>query len=686
MDEKHQNRLIHETSPYLLQHAHNPVDWYPWGDEALRRARDEDKPIFLSIGYSACHWCHVMERESFEDESVAAYLNEHFISVKVDREERPDLDDIYMKFVQSLTGSGGWPMSVWMTADLRPFFGGTYFPPDNRYGRASFMQVLDWVVRAWGGNRSQFLEQAGKFVDFLAAREADDVTGDVDRKDLEASFLSLEQSFDDEWGGFGQAPKFPHAMDIRLCLRHFKRTGNDRARHLAIHTLDCMARGGIYDHIGGGFARYSTDEKWLIPHFEKMLYDNAMLVPAYLDAYVLTGEERHARVVRETCDFVLREMMTPEGGFGSTLDADSEGVEGKFYAWNPEQLREVLGHERGTWAANWFGVTDHGNFEHGQSALWRPDPADEVASRLGVDVDTLAAAMDEASAALFEARAKRIRPGYDDKVLVSWNGLMISAMAQAYQVLGETRYLDAARGAARYILDSMRQPDGRLFATAREGKAHLNAYLDDYAFLMAGLLDLYESDFDASFVEQAIALERIVQDQFHDAERGGYYNTGRDHEKLLVRTKSQHDQATPAGSGVMALNLLRLAALTGDGDYRLRAESTIRSLGKLIDSMPAAFSQIMHAIDWIEVGGVEVVIAGERDGKPVAEMLNAIRGVFRPQRVIALADPGATSGSLPLLEGKDAPAGEARGYLCRDFACQVPAVDPWTLREQLATS
>jgi hypothetical protein len=678
------NRLAHETSPYLLQHANNPVDWHPWGPEALERARREDKPIFLSIGYSACHWCHVMEHESFENPAIAALMNAHFVNIKVDREERPDLDDIYMKAVQAISGSGGWPMSVFLTPELEPFFGGTYFPPVRRYNRPSFPEVLESLGNAWRKDREGIVKRGKALADMIRSEGGAKAIAELNADVLDASLAMLQQNYDPQWGGFGDAPKFPHAMDLRIVLRHGLRTKNETALRMAAHTLSKMAAGGMYDQLGGGFHRYSTDEKWLIPHFEKMLYDNALLVPAYLEGYLATGDEQFARIARECCEWVLREMVTSEGAFASTQDADSEGEEGKFFAWTPDELTAVLGAKHGAWAAAYWGVTDEGNFEHGKSALWRPDPAADVASELRIDVEELRVAMEQARAKLWTAREQRVHPAKDDKVLAAWNGLAISALAQSYQVLGDARYLDAARNAANYVLGGMRQSDGALLATARHGKAKLNAYLDDYAFVIAGLIDLYESDFDPRWIEEALALERILAERFWDEANGGYFTTGSNHETLIARLKSPHDGALPAGGSVQALNLLRLAELTGQGKLAQRAEAAIKSVGALANRYPAAFSQLMIAVDFLAAAPREIVVAGELDDSRTREFLAEIRGRFAPHRVVALADSRANNELMPVLDGKRAGARGARVFVCQNYACQAPVETLEALRAQLA--
>jgi len=681
----HTNRLAEETSPYLLQHAHNPVDWYPWGEEALERARAEDRPIFLSIGYSACHWCHVMERESFEVERIATLMNADFINIKVDREERPDLDEIYMRAVQAMNGGqGGWPMSVFLTPDLEPFYGGTYFPPVSLHGRPGFDQVLQGIAHMWSSDREGALKRGTALREMIAREGTRSTQAELDPAVLDRSLGALTESFDPVWGGFGGAPKFPHAMDVRLCLRHWKRTGLPRALEMATISLDRMAEGGIRDHLAGGFARYSTDERWLIPHFEKMLYDNALLVPAYLEAYLATGEGRFAEVARECCEWVLAEMTTPEGGFASSLDADSEGVEGRFYVWTPDELSEVLGAERGAWAARWWGVTDGGNFEEGKSALWRHDSAEAVAAELAVDQAVLEEAMEEARSALLEARAARVRPGLDDKVLASWNGLMISALAQAHQALDEPRFLDAARAAARYLLEGMRQGDGRLFATARAGRAHLNAYLDDYAFTIAALLDLYETDFDAHWLEEALALNEILTERFEDQAKGGYFTTASDHERLIARLKNPHDGALPSGNGVQALNLLRLAELSGRAQLAATAERLITSLGGAVNAFPHAFSQLLQAVDYLASGPLEIVIAGRHDDQVVCEMLATVRGHFRPQKVVVLSDGTADPDLIPLLRERGPPPRGALAHVCRDHSCRMPVETAAELARELA--
>jgi len=677
------NRLARETSPYLLQHARNPVDWYPWGEEALERARAEHKPIFLSVGYSACHWCHVMERESFENEAVARLMNEHFVNIKVDREERPDLDEIYMKAVQSLTGQGGWPMSVFLTPELEPFYGGTYFPPHGAWGRPGFSDLLLGLSRAWKEDRGRIVEQGRRLRERIAGEGTLDARGELQPEVLDQSFAALQQSFDPLWGGFGDAPKFPHAMDLRLLLRHASRTGQATALQMATLTLDRMARGGICDQLGGGFHRYSTDREWLIPHFEKMLYDNALLVPAYLEAFQVTREERFAGVAREACEWMLREMTTPGGGFASSQDADSEGEEGRFFSWTPGQFRELLGAKLGEQAAVCFGVREGGNFEGGTSVLSRPAPFEELAAQLGLAPARLADSLREARARLFAARAQRVAPATDDKVLVAWNGLAITALARAAQVLDEPRYADAARKAAEFIWSSMRTPAGRLLATARAGRAHIDAGLDDHAFLLQGLLDLYETDFDPLWLERATSLEGALEERFADREHDGYFTTADGQADLIARLKGPQDGALPSGNAVHALNLLRLAEWTGSAELAQRAQRTVLAQAELLNRYPAAFSQMLIAVDFLQRGPIEVVIAG-KPGAPESEaLLRELRAHFLPSRIAAAAHPRADPERIPLLRGREAPERGALAYVCRNYACREPVTNADSLRLEL---
>ena len=593
------NRLAGETSPYLLQHAANPVDWYPWGEEALEKARSENKPIFLSIGYSACHWCHVMEHESFENPQIAALMNEHFVNIKVDREERPDLDQIYMSAVMAMTGHGGWPMSVFLTPQCKPFFGGTYFPPTDSRGMAGFPRVLMSVHQAWSDRREEITESAAEMTEQLRAFGAiTKGTGPLDIKLLDQAARTLMRNFDPTHGGFGSAPKFPHPMDLRVLLRHHLRTKNEQALHVVRHTLDKMARGGIYDHLGGGFARYSTDERWLAPHFEKMLYDNALLSSVYLEAFQLTGDAGFRQVAREIMDYVLGRMTGDHGAFHSTEDADSEGVEGKYYVWSLAEITELLGADRAKTFCYVYDITQSGNWED-HNIINMPRPIDQAAKLLARDQGELEADLAASRAILLAAREKRVPPAMDTKVLVSWNGLMIAALALGGRVLGDDRYLEAAGRAAGFILDQMRRRDGRLLHTYKDGQAKLDAYLDDYAGLIDGLTRLYESTGEPRWVESALELAAIMIDEFADAEQGGFYFTGRRHEALIARQKDIHDNATPSGNGLAATALLRLGALTGRGDLTASGKQALEAIQTVLEREPAACGQSLIALDFL---------------------------------------------------------------------------------------
>ena len=679
------NHLAHESSPYLLQHAGNPVDWYPWGEDAIARAKAEDKPIFLSIGYSACHWCHVMEHESFENEAIAQLMNEHYVCIKVDREERPDLDQIYMNAVQLMTGRGGWPMSVFLTPDLKPFYGGTYWPPTSRGGMPGFDQVLTAVNDAWLNRREQALEQAESLVDHLAGM----ASGPAEPKDLPPGLVAraaaaMLRTFDHEHGGFGGAPKFPHPMDLGLLARSWFRNRDEETLHVITYTLDKMAAGGIYDHLGGGFHRYSTDARWLVPHFEKMLYDNALLVPCYLEGFLITGNADYARVARETCDYVLREMTDAAGGFYSTQDADSEGVEGKFFVWTPDEVETVLGKEAAEEFCHAYNVTPQGNFEHGLSILNLPHRLADVATAYLKSEEELRQSLADSRAKLLEVRQQRVHPGLDDKLLVAWNGMMIDALAQAAGVLDEPRYLQAAQRAAEFVLTQMRSENGQLLHSWRHGTAKLDAYLDDYTCLANGLISLYEADFDERWLQAAISLVDEVLARFADAERGGFFFTATDHEELITRQKDFYDNAVPSGNSMAALALLRLAKLTGRPDYLTAAEATLKAAAGLIERAPQAAGQMLQALDLFNGPTPEIVIVGNVQHADTAAAVASLRKHFLPNKVVACREEPTSSGPLaPLFEGKASQGEEPAVYVCQDFACQAPvfgraaAIEAW---------
>jgi len=660
-----ENRLARETSPYLRQHARNPVDWYPWGEEALERARREKRPIFLSIGYSACHWCHVMERESFEDPETARLMNEHFVNIKVDREERPDLDEIYMTATQALTGRGGWPMSVWLTPDLKPFYAGTYFPPTERYGMPSFRTVL----RELASHYESQPERVATAAQELAAHVGQltriaSPPGLLTEELLREAAATLITEVDRVHGGFGGAPKFPHPMALALLIHHHVRTRSCDALEAIELTLGKMAEGGIYDHLGGGFHRYSVDEHWGVPHFEKMLYDNALLGSVYLEAWQVTGKESYRRVARETLDWLIREMQEPAGGFASTQDADSEGVEGKFFAWDPSEVRAGLGEEDGRLFCETYGVTPTGNFEHGKSVLHVARPIDEAARPR----------LDALRRRLLEARERRVKPGRDDKVLASWNGLAISTLARAGAALDEPRYVEAARRAADFVTREM-TADGRLLRVHRAGTSRVPALQDDYAHLGLGLLDLYEAGFDERWFRAARDLARTMVELFHDPEEGGFFYTEAGRSDLIVRTKNPYDNAVPSGNSIGALLLLRLATMLGDQDLAEKAAGTLRAFRLAMERAPSGFGQMLIALDW-RVGPVqEVALVGRRDDAATRALVRAVRRSFQPNRVVALLEPGAAS-DLPLLQGKTLVDGKPAFYLCRNFTCEKPLTDP----------
>ncbi|HEX5929620.1 MAG TPA: thioredoxin domain-containing protein [Solirubrobacterales bacterium] len=654
------NRLAQETSPYLLQHRDNPVDWYPWGPEALARAREEDRPILLSVGYSACHWCHVMERESFEDAGTAAYMNEHFVNVKVDREERPDVDAIYMEAVQGISGQGGWPMTVFLDPDGVPFYGGTYFPPDEGRGMPSFRMVMEAVVDAFERKREEIRERAG------ATRERLGAVGLIEphpeapeAEQLEEAVARLRSAADPRNGGFGTAPKFPPASALELLLARGE-------REIVERTLDAMLAGGIYDQIGGGFARYSVDASWLVPHFEKMLYDNALLARAYLHGWQALGHERYRRVCEETLDWMLREMRGPEGGFYSALDADSEGEEGRFYVWTPAQIREVLG-EGAEAVIEHYGVTERGNFE-GSNILHLPGGP----GRFTVDMRRKLAPpdLDAVRRALYEARAKRVWPGLDEKRLASWNALAISALAEAGAALGRTDYLEAAGACTEFVLGEMRDGEGRLLRTYKDGEARLNAYLEDHAYLLEALLTIYEASFEPAWFGAAERVAEALIGRFHDPERGGFFSTSDDHEQLIARRKEIGDHPIPSGNSSAAFGLLRLAALSGEGRYRRQAEEVFALFTQPAVRHPESFAHLLRALDFHLSPVKEVALIGA----DTSDLAATVRAGYRPHLVLAGGPEG--SEQPPLLRDRPLRDGVPAAYVCENFACQAPVSDP----------
>jgi uncharacterized protein YyaL (SSP411 family) len=678
------NRLIHETSPYLLQHAHNPVDWYPWGPEALAAAKAADKPILLSIGYSACHWCHVMEHESFENPEIAGLMNDLFISIKVDREERPDLDSIYIAAVQALSGQGGWPMSVFLTPDGQPFFGGTYYPPDDRPGMPGFRRVLTSVAAAYNERRAEVTESAGELQEYLAQRmDLPGHSGALDPGVLDRAFAAQSEDYESRYGGFGSQPKFPQAMAWEFVLRYHYRTGNKRALLMLEHTLWNMARGGIYDQLGGGFARYSTDVKWLVPHFEKMLYDNALLSRLYLHAYQLTGDPFYRRIVEETLDYVRREMVSPEGGFYSTQDADSEGEEGKFFVWTPDEIAAVLGPDDARVVNAYYDVTEQGNFEH-KNVLSVPRPVERVAADLEMTPDALLAVIEGARPRLFAAREARIHPGTDTKILTGWNGLMLRSFAEASRVLDRADYRETAEANARFVQRTLLR-DGRLLRTYKDGQAKIPGFLEDYAFYADGLLALYEATFDAQWFTAARGLADQILAHFPDAQGGGFFDTPDDGETLIHRPKDLLESAIPSGNSVAAAVLQRLALFTAEDVYREAAENTLVAAGALLAQYPSAVGEMLCALDFYLSSPQEIALIGDSAAPDMQALLKVIVSAYRPYQVVAAAAPGdeAALAAIPLLADRPQRNGQATAYVCRNYACQRPVTSPAELAEQL---
>ena len=680
------NRLAKETSPYLLQHANNPVDWYPWGEEAFSLAREKDLPIFLSVGYSSCHWCHVMEHESFEDEEVAAILGANFVSIKVDREERPDVDSLYMTSVQMLTGSGGWPMSVFLTPDLQPFYGGTYYPPDSRYGRPGFKDVLRHIARVYQEEREKVSEVAGQLTDHLAVSLSPDGTDAPDVSVLDIVHRNAAQSFDSTFGGFGQAPKFPHPMDLSVLLRHWKRSGEALSLDMALMTLQKMAEGGMYDQLGGGFHRYSVDRQWLVPHFEKMLYDNGLLTRAYLEAYQVCGKRLFLDVATDVLDYVIREMSAPEGGYYSATDADSEGEEGKFFVWTPDDIEALLGKDDARVFCLYYNVTVGGNFEHSTSILNVTSSLEDIAESLSIDPQEAGRIVEEGKAKLYEARSKRVAPFRDEKVIVAWNGLMLSAMARGYQVTGNDRYRESAERTAAFI-DEHLVHDGVVHRIYKDGQSKIPGFLDDYACLAEALVDLYEATFDLTYLDRATTLIDAILEDFRDPVDGSLFYTSGRHTDLLHRRKELLDNATPSGTWVTALTLARLERLTGNAEYRKSAGEILRGFDSLVAKAPMAFATGLLAVDFLHGPPLEIAVVGDPDASETRDMLTAIHRRFLPTRVVAgsadVVDENVAR-RVPVLAERGRVDGKTTVYICEDFACQTPITDAETLEKALS--
>jgi uncharacterized protein YyaL (SSP411 family) len=682
-EHKHTNRLIHETSPYLLQHAHNPVDWYAWGEDAFAKARSENKPVLLSIGYSACHWCHVMEHESFENEEIALLMNENFVSIKVDREERPDLDQIYMSAVQMLTQHGGWPMTVFLTPEGVPFHGGTYFPPEDRYNMPGFPRVLLNVAHAYQEKPDEVTRSAVQLL--TALREANttpESAGTLSPALLDAAYLGAIRNYDRLNGGFGSAPKFPPAMTLEFFLRVFYRTGEAEALRIVEHTSEQMARGGIYDQLGGGFHRYSTDAKWLVPHFEKMLYDNALLSRQYLHLYQLRHDSSARLIAEGTLDYVVREMTDAQGGFYSTQDADSEGHEGKFFVWTMAEITTALGAEDAALFCRYYNVTTGGNFE-GMNILNVTQSVGDVAESGKVSVEHLQGVLDRGARTLFEIRESRVKPDRDEKILTAWNGLMLASFAEASAILERQDYAEVARRNARFVLQNLSR-DGLLLRTYKDGQAKLNGYLEDYAFFVDGLLSLFEATGEFEWFDAAVTLGRKMIDEFWDEADGGFFFTGNSHEELIVRSKDYFDNATPSGNSVAADVLLRLGLLTGDADYARRAVAIFRLTAGAMQRYPPAFGRALCALDFHLSSPKEIVILGEPKAADTTALKDEVWKHYLPNKVIVQASgESAQRTNMPLLHGRVLLNGRATAFVCENYTCKQPVNRPEDLAAQL---
>ncbi len=681
------NRLAREKSPYLLQHANNPVDWYAWGDEAFEKAKEEDKPIFLSIGYSTCHWCHVMEKESFENDETAKLMNDTFVSIKVDREERPDIDHVYMIVCQMMTGSGGWPLNIIMTPDRRPFFAGTYFPKESVYGRLGLDDLSRQVKKLWTESRDQVLDSSEKVMLALNRIQEDSPGEPLGKGVLNSAFRQLSQNYNPKYGGFSKAPKFPTAHNMLFLLRYWKRTGDDSALRMVEHTLKAMRLGGIYDQVGFGFHRYSTDDRWLVPHFEKMLYDQAMLAMTYTEAYQATGKEQYESVAHEIFAYVLRDMTAADGGFFSAEDADSEGVEGKFYVWTMDEIRNVLDSSEEELVIEVYRVEDEGNFHEeasgrltGGNILHMRQSPDETASRLGIPYAELKTRLEQARLKLFKSREQRIHPHKDDKILTDWNGLMIAALSKAAQAFDRPDYADAAIKATDFILSKLRAPDGRLLHRYRDGEAGLPSNVDDYVFMIWGLLELYEATFNVEYLKTALDLNQISLRHFWDPERGGFYFTSADESELPVRKKEIYDGAMPSGNSVAALNLLRLHRITGNPEFEKMADQLGRTFSGSVSQFSSAYTQLLVSVEFGLGPSHEIVITGQAGAMDTKRLLNELRKSFLPNKVVLFRPSNGDSSEIidiaPYTRDQKTLDGKATAYVCANFSCEMPTSDP----------
>ncbi|MFC1782316.1 thioredoxin domain-containing protein [Planctomycetota bacterium] len=693
-DQQLQNRLAHEKSPYLLQHADNPVDWFPWGAEAFAKARRENKPIFLSIGYSTCHWCHVMAHESFEDAEVARLMNEVFVCIKVDREERPDIDGVFMRICQMLTGQGGWPLTIIMTPDKKPFFAGTYIPKTSRFGRTGMVELTQRVQQLWSQQPDKLLQTAQQVTAALQQTSQNIAGDELTEEVLSQAFRELADRFDERYGGFGAAPKFPTPHNLNFLLRYGRRSGDEKALEMTEATLQAMRRGGIYDHISFGFHRYSTDQKWLTPHFEKMLYDQALLAWAYLETYQVTQKAEYAQTAREIFTYVLRDMTDPAGGFYSAEDADSEGEEGKFYLWTDEQIREVLNDDQAELVIKVFNVEAGGNFAEeatgartGANILHLTQLMPQIAQDLNLTEQQLRQRLDAARQQLFDARAKRIRPYKDDKILTDWNGLMIAALAKGARVLDNDEYARAAKKAADFILKNMTDDQGRLLHRWRQGQAGIPAHLDDYSFMVWGLLELYETTFEVPYLQKALELNRDTHKHFWDDTEGGFYFTADDGEELLVRQKEIYDGAVPSGNSVALLNLLRIGRITVDADLETQAAALVRTFSQAVQTNPSAYTQMISGVDFALGPAYEIVIVGETKAPDTLAILKTIRGEFIPNKVVLLRPDEQPRPEIirlaPFTKLQTSIDGQATAYICHNYTCEEPTTDTRKILELL---
>lgn len=686
------NHLINEKSPYLIQHADNPVDWYPWSDEAFLKAKKENKPIFLSIGYSTCHWCHVMAHESFEDEQIGKLMNDTFVSIKVDREERPDLDNIYMTVCQIMTGAGGWPLTILMTPDKKPFFAGTYFPKETQYGRIGVKELTLNVKELWNSKPEEIQDSAEKIIDALKKVSETSSAGEINPDILDKTYKILSESFDEINGGFGSAPKFPTAHNLLFLLRYWKRTENERALRIVEETLDSMRNGGIYDHIGFGFHRYSVDSKWLVPHFEKMLYDQALIANVYIEAYQATKNDKYKKTALEIFEYILRDMKSPKGAFYSAEDADSEGVEGKFYVWSLKEINDILNVEDAKFASKVFGITEEGNFSEeatgeksGANIIHMKNSTEDIAEIFKISGEEVAERIERIREKLFNAREKRIRPHKDDKILTDWNGLMIAAFAKGAWVFGEEKYLKEAQKAADFIINTMCE-NNRLFHRYRDGEALIAGNLDDYAFLIYGLLEIYQASFESKYLKTALSLNKILLKHFWDVENGGFYFTPDDGEEILIRKKEIYDAAIPSGNSIQMLNLLKISQITEDEELKQKITGIEKAFSETILRSPTGFTQFMVAFDYKVGPSHEIVIVGNPDEEKTKAMIDAVKNNYIPNKTIVLRPLDETSEILeliPSLKFKTSEDNKSTAYICSEGTCKAPTNDSKTLLKLL---